>query len=133
MVRQHLERALSVAPASGLPEAALVALSLDHAYQAFESMLVRVERELGLAARAGSEWHRAILADATLDLPGVRPAIVPPECTRDWADVLAFRHFLRHAYTVELDAEKLTRNVAALGRAVDGTEPRVLALVASLG
>lgn len=120
-------------PASGLPESALVALSLDHAYQAFESMLVRLERVLGLPARAGSEWHGAVLADATLDLPDVRPAVVATEHHRDWADLLAFRHFLRHAYTVELDAEKLVKNVTSLGRAVDGTEPRVVALLASLG
>jgi hypothetical protein len=132
MVRVHLERASSVSPDRGLPEAALVALSLDHAYQAFESFLVRLERSLELPVRVGSSWHRDALTDATLDLPGIRPAIVPSEATRDWSELLRFRHFLRHAYTVELDADKLAANTERLRRAVGACEPNVQAILTAL-
>jgi hypothetical protein len=37
--------------------------------------------------------------------------------------LLAFRHFLRHAYAVELDAERLTENTRRLRRAVEATQP----------
>ncbi len=133
MVRRHLERSRSVAPGRGVAESALVALSLDHAYQAFETMLIRAERALGLAPRSGGEWHRAALADAALELPGVRPAIVPLEVERDWDEVRRFRHFLRHAYTVELDAVRLVKVVDHLERAVAATDPGITSLVASLG
>lgn len=75
MVRHHAARAISVDPGAGTAQAALVGLSLDHVYQAFESLLVRTERLLGLAERTGSEWHRTILGDAVLELPGVRPHV----------------------------------------------------------
>lgn len=132
MVGLHLDRARSVSPDAGMAEAALVALSLDHAYQAFESMLVRLERMLELPPRLGGEWHRALLADAALDVPGLRPAIVPAEALRDWFELLGFRHFLRHAYTVDLDGAKLARNVDCLERAMVASDPAVLAVIASL-
>ena len=53
MVIAQLAGARSVEASAGAPEAALVALSLDHACQAFENLLVRIERALGLPARSG--------------------------------------------------------------------------------
>lgn len=132
-VRAHLERGRSVSPAKGAPEAALVALSLDHAYQAFETMLLRTERLLALPARAGSEWHRSILADATLAMAELRPAIVPTTVERDWDELRRFRHFLRHAYPLDLDPDQLTRNVERLARAVAATDPLVRTLIDALG
>ncbi len=72
MVCQHLAHARSVEPSASRASAALVALSFDHAYQAMETLLVRIERALGLPERTVSAWHRAILADAVQPLPGVR-------------------------------------------------------------
>ncbi len=42
-VKAHLSRARATDPSRGEAQAALVALSLDHAYQAFETILVRLE------------------------------------------------------------------------------------------
>ena len=78
MVVAQLALAQTVDPSVGAPEAALVALSLDHAYQAFENVLVRLERALGLPARTGSDWHRSLLGDAVLSVAGLRPALSPP-------------------------------------------------------
>jgi hypothetical protein len=96
-VKEHLARARRTNPSRGDAEAALVALSLDHAYQAFETILLRLERGVGLPERTGASWHAALLADAALALPGVRPALFPSEALADWDAVLRFRHFLRHA------------------------------------
>jgi hypothetical protein len=131
-VEHHLARAGSADPASSEHAAAFVALSLDHAYQAFESLLVRIERGLGLPARVGGGRHRELLEHSTLEIPGLRPAIVPPEALVDWATSMSFRYFLRHAYSVELDANRLEQAREALGRAVTATEPRVRALIVAL-
>ena len=132
MVREHLARARSVSPAAGAPEASHVALSLDHAYQAFETLLVRLERALGLAPRIGAGWHAALLDAAGRELPGLRDAVFPPSARDDWAALLGFRHFLRHAYLVELDANKLATNTVRLERAVAATAASVQALVAAV-
>jgi hypothetical protein len=131
-VKAHLARALSVDPAAGAAEAALVALSLDHAYQAFENILTRIERALGLPARSGPGWHTALVADAALDIPGVRPPLYPRHALPDWDALLRFRHFLRHAYVVDLDPEKLAANRARLVRAVGETDTFLAVVLAGL-
>jgi hypothetical protein len=131
-IEQRLQRALSVDPARGEAESALVALSLDHAYQAFETLLVRVERALGLPERAGANWHNELLADASLELENVRPSIVSNEAALHWRALLRFRHFLRHAYAVDLDAAELARNRAHFEIAVASTRNRVQQLLDAL-
>ncbi len=131
-VKTHLSRARAADPVRGAAEAALVALSLDHAYQAFETILVRLERGSGLPDRTGANWHVALLADAAIAIPGVRPALFSPEGFAEWDALLRFRHFLRHAYVVNLDAGKLVANVDRLERAVGATDTWLEAVVTGL-
>lgn len=131
-VRTHLARARSVDPSHGAPQAALIALALDHAYQGFETILVRIERAAGLPERTGASWHSALLADAGMALPGVRPQLFPAEALADWDGLLRFRHFLRHAYVVDLDPTKLLMNVDRLERAVALTDRWIESVLAVL-
>lgn len=121
-LKTHLARARSADPSQGAAPAALVALSLDHAYQAFETILVRLERAAGLPERTGVSWHAALLADAAIAIPGLRPPLFPAEAHADWDALLRFRHFLRHAYVVDFDPNKLAANRDRLERAVAATE-----------
>lgn len=109
-----------------------MALALDHAYQGFETMLMRVERALGLPKRAGATWHAAILADAAAPIAKLRPAVLPREALHDWEALMRFGHFLRHAYAVELDAGRLADNAERLERAVAASEATVQALLKAL-
>lgn len=131
-VRAHLAKARSVDPAAGDAESALVALSLDHAYQAFETILVRLERAVGLPERTGANWHTALLADAALELPGVRPPVFPPNALGEWDALLRFRHFLRHAYVMSLDPVRLGSNVERLEAAVIATDAWLTAVLTAL-
>ncbi len=131
-VRRHASRAQSADPNASEHAAAFVALELDHAYQAFESLLLRIEKGLGVPTRSGSSWHRELLEQSALAVPGLRPAIVPPTALADWATVMSFRHFLRHAYSVDLDAARLRLTLSALARSIEATGPNVHALLAAL-
>lgn len=126
------EKARSVDPGAGEPEAALVALSLDHAYEAFESLMLRLERILGLPARSGESWHKALLADGARPIDAVRPPIYPQEAADDWDALLGFRHFLRHAYVVSLDPERLRMNADRLDSAVAATRQTIDDLLKAL-
>ena len=131
-VLRNRTRAESADPHQSEHAAAFVALAIDHAYQSFETFLVRLERGLGLPARTGATWHRGLLEDAALEVGGLRPAIVPAAAAPDWTSVMAFRHFLRHAYSADLDAAQLVAARSALSRAVARTAPLVATMVASL-
>jgi hypothetical protein len=131
-VLDNLRKAGAHDPGRGGPESAWVALALDHAYSAFEAMLVRLERGLCQPERAGAAWHRALLLDAARPIEGLRPAVVPAEVLADWLELLGFRHFLRHAYRAELDPRRLAQLVERLERAVRVTEPCIAAVLAAL-
>jgi hypothetical protein len=94
---------------------------------------VRVERAFGLPERTSGDWHRQLLAAAARPLPGLRPALVPPTAERAWGEVLRFRHFLRHAYAVDLDGRLLSGVVVHLAKAVDETRGPVSDVVSAVG
>ncbi len=125
LVRANRAKAQAVDPHRVGAESAWVALALDHAYEAFETMLVRIERALAMPERSGAAWHRVILADAGAELSGLRPSLVPAESADGLEKLLGFRHFLRHAYAAELQASRLARLTEQLASAVEATEPSV--------
>lgn len=131
-VCRHLSTAAETDLGSGAAAHALVALSLDHAYQAFETILLRLERGLGLPERQGAWWHAELLDAAAMELAGIRPALLDHSAALQWRQVMAFRHFLRHAYAVDLDPRKLASNVAALDAAVRATEQPLDCVIKSL-
>jgi hypothetical protein len=52
---------------------------------------------------------------------GVRPAVIPREVSTELEALLAFRYFVRHAYGVELHADKL----AAEGKRLRAVAPSI--------
>ena len=43
----------------------------------------------------------------TLEVPGVRPAVITKETCRRLEEYLRFRHVVRNAYTFELNAQRV--------------------------
>ena len=87
---------------------AQAALALHHAYSAVESLLERVSRTIEGGLPEGADWHQALLEAMALDIDEVRPRVLGDESMRLLRRLLAFRHFLRHAYAVKLARERLT-------------------------
>ncbi len=100
-VRSFAESAASAERASAL------ALALDRAYTALESILERIARTLEGDIPVGPDWHRALLHNASLDIPGVRPPLLRAPTIAAADHLRRFRHFLRHAYAADLDAQRL--------------------------
>lgn len=69
-------------------------------------MLERIERTFGTLP-TGADWHTDLLQGATVEIPEIRPAPLPPSQLAPLRELLKFRHFLRHAYAVELDGVRL--------------------------
>jgi hypothetical protein len=107
LVERHLAAAQQVDPHQGRPSMAVVAVDLH---------------------------HEAILTEASLPIPGRRPAVVPPEVLPRWHAVRKFRHFFRHgSVAVEFDPDELATVLSHLQQAVTVTAPAVRALLAALG
>jgi hypothetical protein len=85
---------------------ARAAVALHHAYGAFEAMIARIAKVFDTEP-TGTNWHRSLLETMAQEVPGIRPAVVSSAALADLRDLLAFRHFFRHAYVVPLDAARL--------------------------
>lgn len=54
-----------------------------------------------------SRWqHDAGLPRLQIELPGLRPAVVPPELARELEELRKFRRFFRNAYVLDLDPDQ---------------------------
>jgi hypothetical protein len=94
------------------PTLYLVAVTLDHYYSAYEAMAERALRFFEGLPERSERWHKELLEATALALRGVRPALVSPEVYGGLRLLLEFRHFMRHAYGVELASERLANWVA---------------------
>lgn len=86
---------------------AQAAVALHHGYSAVEAALARITKTLEGSVPEGRDWHQGLLANATLEIEGVRGALISPRTARLLHTLLGFRHFFRHAYGVPLDADRL--------------------------
>ena len=101
--------------------ASILALGMHAYYTALESALERIERLLAAPPPPGPNWHQELLWGATRPLGEARPAVIGMETARGLDKLRGFRHFLRHAYAVELDVAELTRTATHLA----AVHPRV--------
>lgn len=95
---------------------ALFAVALHGWYTGLETALERIARAIDQRVPSGEGWHRALLSQASAEIPGVRAAVLPRTLHVDLVELLEFRHFFRHAYGVDLDPARLRGNVERLLR-----------------
>ncbi len=51
-------------------------------------------------------WHKSLLERISLDIEGIRPALLSEESFQCLNELRAFRHFFRHAYGTDIEKEK---------------------------
>jgi hypothetical protein len=93
-----------------------LAIGLHGWYTGLETALERIARAIDQRVPTGENWHRNLLSQASAEVPGVRPAVLPRWLHVDLGELLEFRHFFRHAYGVNLDLGRLQDNVDRLLR-----------------
>ncbi len=92
----------------------VVAVTLDHYYSAFEAMAERVVRAFEGPVERSERWHRDLLEAVSVELREIRPSLVHGKATVRLRRLLEFRHFMRHAYGVPLDPDKLSDLIDSL-------------------
>jgi hypothetical protein len=109
--------ALPSLASAGRPQLAEAAVALHHAYGAVEAALSRIARAIDDGLPEGPDWHQSLLQVMTLAVQSVRPPVLSKNALDLLQRLLAFRHFFRHAYAIELDGlrlEELRRHAIAL-------------------
>lgn len=80
---------------------------LHNLYCAIEDLFRIVATYFENNIETQSHWHANLLKTMRLKIKGVRPALLSSETYAYLNDLRGFRHVFRHAYTHELDPEKV--------------------------
>jgi hypothetical protein len=96
---------------------AATAYVLHNIYGALENIFEQISRTFENHVIEPAQWHRELLTKMFLEIPKIRPAVLPVELRGFLNDLRGFRHVFRHAYEFDLDAEKLALLVRDWNRA----------------
>ena len=88
-----------------------VAYQLHNVYNAVEYLMEIVAKAFENNVSDLSRWHTQLLDRMSLEIKGVRPALLKGETNALLHELRAFRHFFRHAYGVPLDFIRVEQNL----------------------
>jgi hypothetical protein len=113
-------------------ELAALAAVLHSFYTGLENILKRVVVELDQEPIGGEAWHRDLLSRMTKPRPG-RSALLSSALHDALLDYLGFRHFFRHAYSFDLDWQKMSPLVLRLRQTLCDLETALDKFLAAAG
>lgn len=113
-------------------ELTLVAANLHGYYTALETLCERVARQLDENVPVGASWHAELLSQLQVEVPGLRPAVLPTEVVGELHELRKFRHFFRNAYVLDFDPVLVRAHADRLGRIHDRVATTVAAFAAHL-
>lgn len=95
---------------------------LQDFYTFFENIARTVASRTDKSMPAGDDWHREILNQMTLPVPGVRPAVFSRNSGSLLEPYRGFRHVFRNAYGFQLDGRRIAELVQSLPAVVSSVE-----------
>lgn len=76
-------------------------------YNGIERVFVRIAEELDGGVPQGDGWHRQLVTDMSIAIPGVRPAVIDAALADALGEFLRFRHVFRNVYGFVLDPKRM--------------------------
>ena len=83
-----------------------LASCLHSFYTGLESLLEAIAADLD-ELPDGAQWHKRLLQVMSMEVAGVRPAVLSPESHHALDDFRSFRHLFRNLYTHNLKPERV--------------------------
>lgn len=117
-VHERIESAMAALDQPSVQSIALdsAALNIHDLYVGLERIFEAIADNVDRSVPDGATWHRDLLQQMTVDVAGLRSAVVPPGMREDLARLLGFRHIVRNVYSYELDREGVEQNAARVRR-----------------
>jgi hypothetical protein len=88
-------------------EMILIAYRLHNLYTAVENIFLNIARTYENQLDDMGRWHTQLLERMRLDLMPLRPHVIDRAAYHALDELRRFRHLFRHAYTVQLDPDRL--------------------------
>ena len=83
-----------------------VALNLHGCYGGLERIFELIAAVIDGAKPKGENWHQALLAQMTEEVPGVRPAVISQATFERLDAYRGFRHVVRNVYSYNFEPAK---------------------------
>lgn len=85
------------------------AFHLARLYNIVEQLALRVAKAFENHIDRDQGWHANLLRRLSIAVPGIRPALFPPEFMPWIHELRGFRHIVNHAYDLKLDPARCAR------------------------
>ena len=104
-----------------------VALNLHSFYSGLEHIFEKIASLVDESVPTGSNWHQELIRQMSIEVSGVRPAVISAELRIALEEYRGFRHIVRNVYTYQLNPEKLEQLISMLRETFSRTERELLA------
>jgi hypothetical protein len=91
-----------------------VALNLHGFYSSVERIFERIAITIDDTVPSGANWHQELLNQMTIEVPGIRPAVISSEVKDQLEEYRGFRHIVRNVYAYHFNPEKIENLVTGL-------------------
>ena len=91
------------------------ALNLHDVYTGLERLFEQIASVVDRSVPSARDWHRELLRQMTVDVPGLRPPVLSAETAAAIDEYRRFRHVVRNVYAFELDEERVDDLARSLG------------------
>ncbi|MGH2615112.1 MAG: hypothetical protein ACRDJC_07730 [Thermomicrobiales bacterium] len=108
------------------------ALNLHDYYTGLERIFTHIASGVEQSVPTGPDWHRELLRQMTVEVPGLRPPVIPTKVASDVDEFLRFRHVVRHIYAFALEPERVERLASRLRPAHHAVASALLAFASFL-
>lgn len=104
-----------------------VALNLHGFYSGLERIFERVASTIDGNIPDGANWHQELLNQMSIEIPGIRPAVISSNTVEMLQDYRGFRHIVRNVYTYHLNPDKMERLINNLDAAHEKVAAELMA------
>ena len=109
-----------------------VALNLHGFYGGLERIFELIATVIDDTKPRGENWHQALLRQMSVEIPGVRPAVISQSTYQHLGDYRGFRHVVRNVYSYNFEIAKLQRLVMNLPPTLAQVRAELLAFASFL-
>ncbi|MEJ5252067.1 MAG: hypothetical protein HPY54_00140 [Chthonomonadetes bacterium] len=88
--------------------------NLHDFYTALERAFLQIARVVDQSTPDGERWHRDLLEQMGISVPGVRPPVLDSSTVLELDEYLRFRHVVRNVYSFRLNPQRVTQLVEGI-------------------
>jgi hypothetical protein len=104
-----------------------VALNLHGFYSGLERIFEKIAASVDGSVPAGANWHKELLNQMSMDITGIRPAVISSVLKQNLDEYRGFRHVVRNVYTYHLSPEKIEPLVDKVQEVIANSETELSA------